>query len=429
METLQDIIASEVTKFLSIIFPKKPLKIAIISYYYPTRKNKSISGVAIYTYFISRELAKLGCNVHVFTSSEKKSKISKYTIGKGNLTIHEISTFSRNKEKDSIIQKRIEYLDFENKIPKEISKENKKGKFDLVNTNGWLTSGAFMAKQFLDVKWIHTFHAIEIRRENMMSDEEKKYMNLYEWIERTIKHADHFISVSEALKDEIMRTYNINSNKISVIPNGVDTNIFKPEKLNLRKKYGFNKKQKIIMTVSRFSKEKGIETLIKVIPIILGTDNNTAFILVLPERKTSKIETYVKLREEFKKLVKENKNRIKLVSKPVTQKTLSKLYNMADIYIQPSLYESFGITILEAMACGKAIVASDCGGIPEIVFNGFNGFLTRPTEPEDLARDILKILNNSEFKRKMEENSIKFAQKYDWKIIGRKTLDLYERLL
>jgi len=428
MKTLQDIIISDITKFLSIIFPKKPLKLAMISYYYPTQRNKAVSGVAIYTYFISRELAKLGCNVHVFTSSEKESRISKYKIGKGSLTVHEISVFSKNKERNSVIQKRINYLDFENKIPKEISKENKKGKFDLVNTNGWLTSGAFMAKEFLDVKWIHTFHAIEIRRENMMAHEEKKYINLYEWIERTIKHADHFISVSESLKNEIMKTYNIDSNKISVIPNGVDLNTFKSQKVN-RKRYGFNKKQKIIMTVSRCSKEKGIETLIESIPYILEKDENTAFLLIIPKINKIKIGTYIVFKENLKKIINKYKNRIKLIPNPVSQKTLSKFYNIADIYIQPSLYESFGITILEAMACGKAIVASDCGGIPEIVFNGYNGFLVRPNNIEELIENIFKIFNNPELKRKLERNSINFVQKYDWKLIGKQTLNLYEKII
>ena len=128
MKSLQNMIISDITNILSVLFPIKSLKIAMISYYYPTSKNKGVSGVAIYTYFISRELAKLGCKVHVFTSSEKESKILKYKIGKGNLTVHEISTFSKSKEKNPITQTRIKYLDFENKIPKEISKEDKRGK-------------------------------------------------------------------------------------------------------------------------------------------------------------------------------------------------------------------------------------------------------------------------------------------------------------
>jgi len=428
MKSLQDMIISDVSRFLSIFFPKKILKIAMISYHYPTKRNKTVSGVATYTYFISRELAKFGCNVHVFTSSEKESRISKYRIGEGSLIVHEISVFSKNKEKNPVIQKRMKYLDFENKIPKEISKENKKGKFDLVNTNGWLTSGAFMAKEFLDIKWVHTFHAIEVRRENMMADEERKYTNLYEWIERTIKHADHFISVSEALKNEIVKTYSIDSKKISIIPNGVDLNIFKPKKLNLRKKYGF-KKQKIIMMVGRFSKEKGIETLINTIPFILEKDKNIMFFLVLPEKRDYEVKTYVGLREEMKRLITKYKNKIKLISKPVSQKILSNLYNMADLYIQPSFYESFGITILEAMACGKAVVASDCGGIPEIVFNNYNGLLVNVGDVKQLTKNVFKILNNPEFRRKMEKNSIKSAQKYDWKFIGKQTLELYEKII
>jgi len=430
MKSLQDMITSDIIRFFSIVFPRKPLKIAMISYYYPTSKTKSASGVAIYTYNISKELAKLGCDVHVFTSSKKESRTSKHKIENGYLTIHEISIFSKTEEKDPVIRTRINYLDFENKIPKEISKENKKGKFDLVNTNGWLTSGVFTAKQFLDLKWVHTFHSVEVNRESLMSDEEKKYINLYDWIERTTKHADHFISVSKALKEEIIKTYEIIPDKISVIPNGINFNIFKPKKNNLRSKYGFNKNQNIIMTVSRFSKEKGLEVLIKSIPYILDGDKNTAFLLILPEEETGyKIDTYLELKKRLNKLINKYKNRIKLIPKAVSQKNLSEFYNMSDVYVQPSLYESFGITILEAMTCGRAIVASNCGGIPEIVFNRYNGLLVRPDEAQELARDIFKILNNPEFKRKMEKNSIKIAKKYDWKFIGKQTLELYEKII
>ena len=94
MKSLQDTIISDITNFLSLIFPKRTFKIAMISYYYPL-KNKITSGVATYTYFVSKELAKRGCNVHVFTSSKKESKISKYKIGNGSLTVHEISIFSK----------------------------------------------------------------------------------------------------------------------------------------------------------------------------------------------------------------------------------------------------------------------------------------------------------------------------------------------
>ncbi len=425
-ERIHNLFSSELSNFISTFFGKKPLKIGMISYYYPTpRRRKCTSGVAIYTYFVSKELAKLGCNVHVFTSSNKKSKTSKCNLGKGSLTVHEISTFSKIREEDPILRRRTSYFIFENKIPSEISKENKKGGFDFINTNGWLTSGAFMAKQFLGVKWVHTFHAVEIRRESLMSEEEKKYFSLYEWIERTIKHADHFISVSKNLKYEIMRTYNISSRKISIIPNGVDISIFKPKKLDKRK-YGFKNNQKVIMTVSRFSKEKGISTLIEAMPLILEKRSDTAFLLVLPGN--FEIKTHNELKKRIEELVSKYKNRIKLITKPVSQKVLSNLYNIADLYIQPSLYESFGITILEAMACGKAIVASDCGGIPEIVFNGYNGLLTRPGEAEDLVRDVIRILDSPALKKIMEKNSIRIAKKYTWEKVGRKTLKLYETL-
>ena len=424
---IAETIDSEISKFFFFFFPKKLPKVAMISFYYPDSEGKTRSGVAIYTNFISRELASLGCEVHVFTSTEKKSKTNTEKIGKGKLVVHRISVFSKTREKDPIVNSRMKYLNFDNKIPKELSKENKRGQFNLVNTNGWLTGGTFVAKQFFGVKWIHTFHAVEISRENMMSEEEKKYLPVYEWIERTIKHADMFIAVSEYVKDEIRRLYKIPAKKIFVIPNGIDPKLFRVIKqVSLRKKYGFTNDHQIIMFVGRFSKEKGISTLINAIPKVMKEIKNSAFLIVSPMIKDfEKLDTFRELNDKLNKLIKKYGKRIKVFSEKLPQNTLSNLYNMADLYVQPSLYEAFGITVLEAMACGKSIIASDCGGLSEIVFNGYNGLLCTPGDHQKLANDIIKLLNSPELKRKMEKNALQFSKKYHWNDIGKRTLDLY----
>ena len=93
----------------------KPFKIGLISYYYPSDKEKTLNGVGIHVYYLSRELAKLGCEVHVFAHGERDSTKENY-IGDGKLAIHWISTKTKTKISDPVIAKRMSYFLFDNKI-------------------------------------------------------------------------------------------------------------------------------------------------------------------------------------------------------------------------------------------------------------------------------------------------------------------------
>lgn len=425
MKKLEDIISSDIRKAISLVFPEKRLKIAMVSYYYPTARNKSINGVSIYVHSISRELAKMGCDVHVFTSSKKESVVTKDKIGNGSLTVHEISIFSNSAISNEVLQRRMQYLEFENKVLKWITKENNSGSFDIINTNGWLTSGAFLAKQLLGMKWIHTFHAVEANRSEMLSLEEKRYKSISRWIEDTASNADHFISVSEALKSEILNAYNINPNRITVIPNGFDPAVFNPA-ISCTKKKG-SLRDKVVMSVARFSVEKGVVSLVNVASKMMRDKDDISFILVLPRGKQS-LKSFEAVEANIRSLRKRYKKRIIIITKAVSQKTLARLYNISDVYVQPSLYESFGMTILEAMACGKPIVASRCGGIPEIVRDGYNGLLFRAGDEYDMEMKIKRLLENSFLRKDMSKKSLEISRKYEWSIVAKSTLDIYKKL-
>ena len=128
---------------------KKPFKVGLITYYYPEKENL-YNGVAIHTHHLSKELAKLGCEVHIFTRG-KRNYIKKEYIGDGKLVIHRIDTKFDFPISDNAIKKRISYFIFDNKVINEITKENSHEKFDAIHTHGWLTAGAFISKYFNDI--------------------------------------------------------------------------------------------------------------------------------------------------------------------------------------------------------------------------------------------------------------------------------------
>ena len=390
---------------------KKPFKIGIITYYY-AKKDKLENGVAIHTYYLSRELAKIGCEVHIFTRGEKNS-IKKEYIDEGKIVIHRINTKFDSPLKDPVIKKRMSYFIFDNKVINEVNKENSHEKFNILHTHGWLTAGAFISKYFNDVKWIHTFHALEKNRLKFMTKDEKKYFQIAKWMESTINYSDALIAVSKNLKQEILKNYPIKKQKISYIPNGVDLKVFKPENIP--------QEDKKILYIGRFSLEKGIDLLPKIIEKIFKRNKKIKFEIVASDKNIP--NSLNKTKEKIEKLMIQHPNRIIWHKEYINREELAKIYNECLIYIQPSRYEAFGLTLLEAMACGKAVICTNKGGMPEVVENA--GIIL-PFNSNLFVKEILRLLHNHKLRERYGRRGIERVKSFKWNNIAKKTFDLYK---
>ena len=150
-----------------LVFPS--FKLAIISYYYPIN-GTSVNGVAVRVYYVSRELARLGCEVHIFTKKLNDETCNMYNIGKGKIIVHYVETEEpADYINDKFVAKKFRYMLFERSVILEIAKESTIRSFDILNTHGWLTSSAFALKLFMRIKWVHTLHALEKERLKEMS--------------------------------------------------------------------------------------------------------------------------------------------------------------------------------------------------------------------------------------------------------------------
>ena len=227
---------------------KKPFKVGMVANHYPEKQTFN-SGVAAHPYYLSRELAKLGCDIHVFCVGDKNYKKTEYLEG-GRLVIHRIKSGPTLDIGDAIIKKYMSDFIFDNKIIESITNENSKEKFDIIHSHGGLTGGMLIAKYFNNVKWVNTLHSLEKNRIKFMSKEQKKYYQIFRWVESTVKYADALITVSNRIKLELMQNYPVKSEKIYYIPNGVDLELF-----NENQEFSEDKR---ILYVGRFSPEKGI---------------------------------------------------------------------------------------------------------------------------------------------------------------------------
>ncbi len=390
----------------------KPYKIGFITYYYP-QKGKSHNGVAIHVSYLAKELAELGCDVHIFTRGDS-NYIRKEHHKNGRIVIHHINTNLSLPINDKTTNARIAYNIFDNGVITEIAKEHSHETFDIIHTHGWLTSGAFISKHLNNIKWIHTFHALEKNRLKFMTKEQREYFNVAKWVESTVHDADLLIAVSNHLRDEVLNNYSVKPDKIVYIPNGVDLNIFKPQG---------NYQDKKILYVGRFSFEKGIDLVPKIARKVLENTNDVRFQAIAPDNNI--LLSLERVKKEFEKLAEDYPERFLWVREPVSREEIAKLYNECCVFVQPSRYEAFGLTTMEAMACGKAVVTSNKGALPEVVENAG---ICLPLNSGLFTREILNLLKDYRLRERYGRRGIEKAKQFSWKDVAKQVLDNHLRI-
>jgi len=224
----------------------------------------------------------------------------------------------------------------------------------------------------------------------------KKYEN------NALKWADAITVVSkEAFDYYASLGYNVHQ-----IQNAIDVSSF-----SLKKDRRYKKQ---IIFVGRLSKEKGINSLIKIAKK-LESDIHLMILGMGPEEKIIKHLT-------------QNYKNIHYLGYQNKEDTISLICG-SDVLIQPSLVEGISSSILESMACKTPVIASNVGGNLELITNKENGFLTDPDDYDKIIENLNILLSDKKYTKTITENAFKTVQNYDWKFIGTKYLKLYSSLL
>ena len=216
------------------------------------------------------------------------------------------------------------------------------------------------------------------------------------------KKANHFIAVSKASKRDLIKILDIPEERISVIYEGV----------NHEKFYPLNKHEKFVVGyVGGLGKRKNIEVLLEAARKL----ENIIFKIAGKGPEKERLESIAKKLKlknvEFVGFIPEDK--------------LNEFYNSLELFVFPSLYEGFGLSVLEAMACGCLIISSNRGSLPEIV--GKAGILINPNTNE-IVIAIEKIRRDKKLQEYMRKEGIKQAKKFCWRKCAEETLKLYKTL-
>jgi phosphatidylinositol alpha-mannosyltransferase len=202
-----------------------------------------------------------------------------------------------------------------------------------------------------------------------------------------------------------------------IIPNGVDTELFNPE---VEKLTEFQDHRPKIMFLGRIEPRKGLKYLLLAFREVVLRFPEALLIIVGKGLLGYSYQQYI---------TSEIKNNLYFAGL-VPQEMKPRYYASCDVFCAPSIgRESFGIILLEAMASGKPVVASDISGYRTIIEDGVDGFLVRPKDPKALAEKIIKILEDSELRRKLANAARKKALKYSWALVSQKVEEYYYELL
>ncbi len=357
-------------------------------------------GISEHVHHLTLELRKRGHEVQILTARYKDKTFSfqdppyVIRIGRG-------IKIPMNKSFTSIT--------FSPRITKWIKEILENGAYDVVHTHGPLAPTIPLLVLFYSRSLnFATFHAAH------------DYSTAYELFKpilmRVFERIDGPIAVSEVARDTMAQHFPGN---YRIIPNGVDTERFRPDLSPIAeyREPGW----KNILFVGRFDPRKGLRYLLKAMPKIVKEEPKTRLLVVGSGPLLSYYKSFVK--EEIR-------DRVIFVG-TVPPEELPRYYRTADVFVSPATgRESFGIVLVEAMASGVPIVASDIRGYRQVLEDGREGLFAKPEDPDDIAEKVLRILQSPEEARAMgQRGREKAVQKYAWPRIAEQVEAYYYEVM
>lgn len=409
------------------------MRIAMLSYHtcpLATLGGKDTGGMNVYVRDLTRELGRQGIHVDVFTRSQDEHVPHiVHELGYGNRVVHIPAGPEEPKSKSDIAKYIPEFVDGIKKFSLE------KGiSYDVIHSHYWMSG---LAAEMLSDDWggtpiVHMFHTLgEMKNRVARSEDERAGEDRLNGERRVLRRSDRVIVATLAELTQLRFLYRADANKMSVIPPGVDTSHFYQIPADEAKQFiGLKPENRMVLFVGRIEPLKGIDTLIQAMsclefqdlfrPVhlaIIGGDVD-----VSPEEMSDEMTRLQKLCDELCM-----GGMVVFLGKR-GQDTLPYYYSAAEVVVMPSLYESFGMVALEAMACGTPVIASEVGGLGYLVQDGLTGYTIPDSDPLALCDKLSAILGDNRVRNEMGRRAAEYAANYAWEKVVVQIVEVYKSL-
>jgi D-inositol-3-phosphate glycosyltransferase len=379
---------------------------------------KDTGGMSVYILELARELGKRGHLVDIYTRLHDPSDGQIIEVGENVRLIH------LRAGEDGEVHKLAVYPHLPGfACHLEDFREDSGIRYDLIHSHYWLSA---WAGRFLQVWWdvphLTMFHTVGAIKNAIGIGESEPELRIK--TERCIiENSQRIIVATEREKGDLVRHCGASPDGISVIPCGVNMELFQPvDREVARHELGFAGDEKHVLFVGRIEPLKGVDRLVKAMAR-LNDPKVRLWIIGGDERSRQEVERLQKFTHELN--IQGSVNFLGLVR----QSELPQFYSAADVCVIPSHYESFGLVVLESLACGTPVVAADVGGARSIIRQGKTGYVVSGNAPYLLAPKIERILSRPQPNAESINSMRASIARYSWSNIATAVVAEYRAVI
>lgn len=368
-------------------------------------------GIGTYIYNLAKGLVKLGHTVQVISPTSGSDYIQDNVDG---INVHRLP-----KKALPRIERLLPGLRWSFQVYQLIKQLNKQKSIDVIEFPNWEASGVF--SQWLlripVVVRVHTpfFETLGLDSDNITFGD-KAVCKLEEW---TCKNADKLVSSTCCHAKTISDKYLIPIDEFTILPLGII------DKASKKTDKHVVKDEIKLLYVSRLENRKGTLALLQALPLLNQQNNNFHIDIIGSDRPHA--PGGIKFQQYFKQNYAELSDKVSFHGF-VDDEELDRFYRQADLFVVPSVYESFGLIYVEAMMYGLPSIATTGGGIGEVITDGKDGFLTKINHSDEIVTRIVEFMNDRELLNTMSLVArTSFEAKFEYLIMSRNTEAMYEK--
>jgi D-inositol-3-phosphate glycosyltransferase len=384
-------------------------------------------GQNVYVAQVAKNLVHLGYAVDVFTRRDDPELNEVQAWENGTRIIHVPAGPARFVNKEALLPYMRSFTRFM------VDFIQREGMYDLIHANFWMSGlAALKIKQALRIPFTITFHALGRVRRKYQAEQDGFPDTRFSIEDEIVSAADWIIAECPQEKEDLIQLYHADPARVAIVPAGYDpAEMRSMRKDSARKQLGLATDDKILLQLGRMVPRKGVDNVIRGLARLKRDYHIRAHLLVVggetdePDpRATPELARLLEIARE--EAVKEQ---VTFVGRRERDR-LKYYYSAADIFISTPWYEPFGITPLEAMACGTPVIGSDVGGIKFTVQDGKTGFLVPPRDPDALAVRLAQLYADPDLLKRLGRQATRHVKEcFSWTTVVKQLVQVYEQII